>query len=197
MTTVIKSGDGGNIAKVDDDNRLWTNTKANAAEEVAAHNGNAFILHGACRLAVAGSGGLFYFKSTDSVRHVHLTRMFFDCRTLSDDIIIYQVKNPTTVSGGTDISSTGIVNKNFTSGNAVTGTLVYSDASNAITYSGGTNFHSFVVESKKSYFRNMNGTNMLSNNDTILWGWETLGGGNAATTDIISLSINFYRRPVE
>jgi len=203
MPETIKDGSSGNIAKVDSAGRLWTNAKSNAAEEVASHNGNAYIFHGECHLAAATSGGLMYYKHTSQDKHLHITRLYFDAQTLSNDILIYQVKNPTTVSNGKDVSSTGIINKNFSSGQAINGTLKISEGSDDITYTGGTNYHAFVLSSKQSTQRNMLGTNVLKNNDEILWGWTTLGGGTsgngvaATNTDIISLSMNFYIRPVE
>jgi len=198
MSTIIKSGKSGVTAEVGNDNRLWTNAKSYAGEEVAAQNGEAFIWHGECHLAAATSGALMYFKSTDVDKKVHITRIYIDPFSLSDNIKIYQVKNPTTVSNGADVTSTNITNKNFSSGQTMSGTLKISNGSSDMTYSGGTKYHSFIARSLTSTQRNMLGTNVLDNNDEILWGWETMDGVTPATNgEIISLSVNIYRRPVE
>jgi len=192
----IKSGDSGYVAKVDSNKRLFVDSKSSFAEEVAAYRGNAYIWHAQCHLAAATSGGLMAFTSTDPNFAYAITRLYFDAHSLSDDIIIHQVKDPT-LSGGTDISSTGKINKNFSSGKTQLGTLVISDGSADLTYTGGTDYHAFVLQNKQCIQRSMNGTNVISNNDVICWGWETLDGANAVDGEIISLSINGYRIPVE
>jgi len=196
MADIIKSGDSGNTAKVDSNSRLFVDSKSSFAEEVAAYRGNAYIWHAQCHLAAATSGGLMAFTSSDQNFAYAITRIYIDAHSLSDDIIVHQVKKPTLVSG-TDISTTGIVNKDFSSGSTQQGTLKISDGSADLTYTGGTDYHAFVVQSKQSVHRSMNGTNIISNGDTILWGWETLDGANAVDGEIISLSINGYRIPVE
>jgi len=202
MSETIKSGDSGYIAKVDSNNRLFVDSKSTFAEEVAAYRENSYIWHGKCHLAAGTSGGLMSFTLNDPNFAYAITRMYFDAYTLTNDILIHQVKNPTP-SGGTDVSLTNMINKNFTSGQTQFGTLKISDATSDITYTGGEDYHSFVIGSKEKIHRSMNGTNVLSNNNTIVFGWETLGGGtsgdgvDATHTDIISLSINGYRIPVE
>lgn len=195
MPETIKSGDSGYIAKVDSNNRLYVDSKSFFGEEVGAKEGDAYIWHGQCHLAAATSGGLMSFTSADQTFAYAITRIYIDCHTLSDDIIIHQVKNPT-LTGGTDISTTGIINKNFQSGKTQQGTLKISDGSANLTYSGGTDYHAFVVQTLKSYQRNMQGTNILKNGDSILLGWETVDGANAVDGEIISISINGYRIPV-
>jgi len=192
----IKSGDSGNVAKVDSNNRLFVDSKSFFSEEVAAQRGNAYIWHGECHLKAGTSGALMGFTSSDPDYAYAITRIYIDAQTLTDDIIIYQVKDPTLASG-TDISTTGIINKNFSSGNIQLGTLKISDGSADLTYTGGTNYHSFVIQSKGSTQRNMLGTNVLANGDVICWGWATLDGGNAVDGEKISLSVNGYRIPVE
>ena len=193
---VIKSGKDGNVATVDDDNRLLTNTKSFFAEEIGSQNGRAFIWHAECHLAAATSGGLLAFTSSNQTDLSVITRLYFDAQVLSDNIIIYQVKNPTLV-GGTDISSTGIINKNFGSGRSMQGTLKVSDGSADLTYTGGSSFHAFSLSSLESKDRDMRGTNILNNGNTILWGWKTADGGNAVDGEIISISANVYIIPTE
>jgi len=196
MPETIKSGDSGYIAKVDSNNRLFVDSKSFYSEEIAAQLGNAYIWHGVCHLAATTTGGFMAFTSSDSDYAYAITRIYIDAQTLSDDIIIYQVKDPT-ISGGTDISTTGIVNKNFESGKTQQGTLIISDGSADMTYTGGTNYHAFVIQSKVSTQRNMLGTNIISNGDTICWGWATLDGGSAVNGEKIAFSVNGYRIPVE
>jgi len=196
MTTVIKSGNSGYVAKVDSNNRLFVDSKSFFSEEVAAQLGNAYIWHGECHLKAAASGALMGFTSSDQEYAYAITRIYIDAHSLSDDIIIYQVKKPT-LSGGTDISSTGIINKNFASGKSQLGTLLISDGSADLTYTGGANYHSFVVQSLQSTQRNMQGTNIIANNNTICWGWATVDGGSAIDGEKIALSVNGYRIPVE
>jgi len=196
MPETIKSGDSGYIAKVDANHRLFVDSKSFFSEEVAAQLGNAYIWHGVCHLAASTTGALMAFTSTDSEYAYAITRIYIDAQSLSDDIIIYQVKNPT-LSGGTDVSTTGIVNKNYSSGRTQLGTLKISDGSADLTYTGGTDYHAFVLQSKASTQRNMLGTNILANGDVICWGWATLDGGNAVDGEKIAFSVNGYRIPVE
>ena len=178
MSQTIKSGDSGKIATVDRDNRLLTSSKSFFAEEIGSQNGRSFIWHSECHLSAATSGGLLAFTSSDQSDLVAVTRIYVDAHLLTDDIIIYQVRNPI-ISGGTDISATGIINKNYGAGRSLVGTLKTSDGSADLTYINGSNYHSFVISSKEKIARDMRGTNILSNGDTILWGWATLDGGNA------------------
>lgn len=196
MSIVLKSGKDGNVAIVDDDNRLLTNTKSFFAEEIGSQNGRAFIWHGRCHLAAATSGGLMAFTSSDQTDLTVITRLYFDAHALSDNIIITQVKNPT-LAGGTDISTTGIVNKNFASGRSMQGTLKISDSSADLTYTGGSEFHTFPLATLERESRDMRGTNIINNGNTILWGWETVDGGNAVDGEIISISANVYIIPTE
>ena len=194
---VIKSGDSGNVAKVDKDNRLHVDSKSNFVEEYAAENGNSYIVHGECHLAAASSGGLLYFLNTDARYDFVITRIYFDAHSLSKPINVLQIKNPTTITGGTDITLTGLVNKNFGSSKQVGATLKISDASSDITYSGGQQYHSFVLQSMGSTMRDMRGTNVLCKNNSILFGWKTLDGTNAVDGEIISISLNFYVREAQ
>ncbi len=193
---VLKSGDSGNTAKIDKDNRLLVNAKSFFAEEIGSQNGRSFIWHSECHLAAAANGGLLAFVSTDQTDLVAVTRLYFDAHSLTNDIIIYQIKNPALV-GGTDISLTGITNKHFGEGRTMTGALVTSDASADLTYTGGTNYHSFVISSKEKVHRDMRGTNILDNGDVLLWGWATLDGGNAVDGEKIAISANVYLIPTE
>lgn len=197
MPEQIRDGTGkGFLAKVDVNNRLRVDSKSSVAEEVAAQNERAFILHGECHLAAAASGGLLAFTSTSVDKLVAISRIYIDAHVLSDNIIVTQVKNPT-ISSGTDISETGIVNKNYTSRQELLGTLKISDSSADLTYTGGEQYHAFPAPSMTSQQRDMKGTNILGQNDTIVFGWKTADGSNAVDGEVIALSINIYEIPIE
>lgn len=195
MTTVIKSGDSGYKAKVNSDNRILVHSESLFSEEVKAHGGSAFIFHAECHTAAAASGGLMYFTNNDVDRHFHVSRIYFDAHSLSQSIIIKQIKNPATLVGGSNITtntSYGVINKNFLRSDQAQATLVVSDAAADMTYSGGKAYHSFPIKTMSSVQRDMKGTNVITSTKTILWGWETLDGSNAVDGEKISLSVNGY-----
>jgi hypothetical protein len=192
----IQDGTGnGFIAEVTSENRLAVESKVREEEGVEAQLGKAFILHARCHLAAAASGGLIYFTNNSNVVEFMFSRLYFDAFTLTTPIIITQVQGPASVSGGTDISLTGIVQKNFGSALSLDATLVASDGSSDMTYTGGIHYHAFVMNSLQSTMRHMAGTNVITPNKTIVWGWEALTG-NATDGEIISLSLNGYTRAI-
>ncbi len=194
---MIKDGTGqGYLAAVTAENRLATESKSRPSEEVESDAGFSYILHGECHTATAASGGLMYFTNTSTTREVVITRLYFDPHTITPtDLIITQVRKPT-VSNGTDISLTGIVQKNFGLAHAAIGKLVISDGSSNMTYTSGDQYHSFGVKTMTSVQRDMKGTNIISPNTTILWGWKTVSGGNATNGEIVALSINCFTRAI-
>jgi hypothetical protein len=196
MPEIIKSGDSGYTAKVDSNNRLFVDSKSFFSEEIAAQLGNAYIWHAECHLAATATGAFMGFTSNDQNYDYAITRIYIDAQTLSNDIIIYQIKNPTLV-GGSDITTTGIINKNYKSGKIQLGTLLVSNGVADLTYTDGINYHAFVISNKVSTQRNMLGTIIISNGDTICWGWATLDGGVAVDGEKIAFSVNGYRIPIE
>lgn len=196
MGITIDDGKGkGNQAQVNSANRLLTSSQSFAGEEVASAEGDGFILHAECHIAAATSGGLLYFKNTSSTFEVIVTRIYIDAGNLTDSFIIRQIFDATIING-TDISTTGIVNKNRASGIILEGILTQSDGSSDMTLSGGDQYHSFPVESLKQYARDMKGTNILTPNKSIAWSWATVDGGNGVDGEIISISCNTYRRKI-
>lgn len=194
---MIKDGEGGGtLAGVTSEHRLKTDAKSSVAEEVASQNERSFILHGRCHLATSTSGGFLAFRNDSVDRLIAISRIYIDAHSLTDDLIVTQVKNPT-ISNGTDISSTGIINKNYTSRRDIIGTLYISDSSSDLTYTGGHEYHAFPVSSLQQYQRDMKGTNILGYEDIILFGWETTDGGNAVDGEIVSFSVNIYEIPEE
>ena len=196
MPEIIRDGTGsGLLAKVEAGNRLKVASKTSFAEEIASQNDRAFIFHGRCHLSANSSGGFMAIKNTSPDVKIAVSRIYIDSHLLTDNLIVEQIKNPT-ITGGTDISSTGIINKNFASSRAMTAILTVSDGSSDLTFTGGSPYHAFPVESLKQYPRDMKGTNLLGQNDTLLFGWETVDGGNAVNGEIVSFSVNVYEIPV-
>jgi len=184
----------GYVAGVSNESRLLVESKSRPSEEVEAERKEAYILHGECHTAAAASGGLMSFKNTSNSDDVVITRIYVDSHTITPtDLIVTQVKEPT-VSGGTDVSLTGIVQKNFDGGDGLTGELIISNASGNITLSGGSNYHSMPIKTMSQYQRNMMGTNVVTPGKTIAWGWKTRAGGNATNAEIVALSVNCFKR---
>ena len=172
-----------------------------AGEEQAAHDGQSYIFFSRSHLAAATAGALMYIKNTSSTNSIHITRMYIDPigALTPTDVILTQVINPTTVTGGTTISANtsaaGIVQKNTSHVNALLGsgdvTYKVSDGSSNITFTGGDYFHAYnVIADGASTQRNMNGTNVIGPGGEWLIGWES--AGTATDAELISLSINAY-----
>ncbi len=183
-------------AKVGESHRLFVASRSSDAEEIAARSERAFILHGRCHLAAATTGAFMAFRNDSSDILYAVSRIYIDPHGLTDDLIITQIKNPTRANG-TDISTTGLVNKNFISNRAATGTLWISDGSSDMTFTLGSEYHAFAGRSLTPISRDMRGTNILGKNDTIGWGWETVDGANAVDGEIVSFSVNIYEIPTE
>jgi hypothetical protein len=192
----IEDGTGGAWkAKVDNDFHLHTKSVSATTEESAAESGEAFILHARCHLAGAASGGLLYFKNLSSDFHYHITRSYWDSHTLTNNTLVCTVvKEPATVVSGTDITTTGIINKNYGSPITLDATLVQSDGAADLTFTGGEEYHSFALPTRDTQVRELRGTNIVTPNKTILFGWESTG--NSTDGDIVSLSINMFRSPI-
>jgi hypothetical protein len=189
----IESADGKSKLILTSDGKMRSLSVIVDAEAAAAHTGQAWIIHGRCNLAAAASGGLALLHFHTAGYHFHITRIFFDAHTLSKDIIVSQLKSPTRSGGGSEIGSTAFVNKNWASTNTFNGHFYVSTSGSQIAYSSeGTPYHAFPLKSLSSTMRDMRGTNQLSQLSYIGWKWETADGTNAATTDVVSISINGY-----
>ncbi len=139
-----------------------------------------------------------HFKNTSTTHDVIITRIYIDPQTLTDaDLLVNQVLDPTINAAGTDISSTGIVQKNTGSGESLTGTLTISDASADMTFSGGTNYHEIGVNSRTPQQRDMKGTNVITPQKSIGWAWKLEDGSSAVDDQIVAFSINCYVRERE
>lgn len=176
--------------------RAKTDTVSFSAEEQAAHDGNAYIAHAICETAAAASGGLLYLKNTTSDKDFHITRIYLDSQTLTtSNLLITQWLNPTTVTGGTDITSTGITQKNTTKANTFASSgaiLKHSETTNDITFTGGNKYHEFAIDDRENLFRDMQGTNVIGPGGELIIGFKTEDGTNATDGDKISISVNGY-----
>ena len=194
MPDSIKDGNSGNVAKVNKLGELLTLSESVPSEGFQAQDGNAFILHGECHLSASNNGGLMYFKNLESQFNVTITRIYIDAHKLTpDDIIITQVFDATPLNG-TDISEVAIVQKNRSANENLNGQVLISDSASDLTYTGGTQYHAFPVKNMTSQQRNMNETNVLGFNNSILWGWKTVSGNNAVDGEVISFSVNVVKR---
>jgi hypothetical protein len=190
----IKDGTGsGNLAKVDDKNRLYTYSVTEPTEQVEAENGLSFIIHKECHTAASTGGGLLYIKNNDSDYDMVIKRIFIDSHTItSEDLICVQVFDAT-ISNGTDISTTALINKNRGSSKTFDLTVKCSDSSSDITYTGGTQYHSYPIKTMTQYFRDMAGTIVIPAGKSILFGFKRVGGGSATDGQIISFSVNIIK----
>lgn len=198
----VEGTQGGQVNEVivDTKGRILVRSLSEFAEEEAARNGEAIIVHGECHLAASPSGALLALTNNSATKNIVLTRLFLDSGTLTTGIRVLLVKNPATTSGGTDISSTiglaGVVNKNYGSGKTLDATAKMSDGSSDLTYTLGTNvgsqYHSIVLPSQTAKERDLKGTNIITKGKTLLLGWKTLNGGNATDGEIVAVSLNLY-----
>ncbi len=197
MPDTIRDGEGsGECAGVNSSHRLLVESQSRPSEEVEAEKGRGFILHGVCHTAASVSGGLMAFTNTSNDFEVVITRIYIDPQTLTPtDLLVNQEKNPT-VSNGTDISTTGIVQKNFGDNATLPGVLTISDGSSDMTFSGGINYHEIAINSRTPQQRDMKGTNVVTPQTTIGWSFKREGGGSATDAEKISFSVNCFKRAV-
>jgi len=189
-----KYGDMG----VDIDQRGLVQSKSRPSEEVEAEAGRSFILSGVCRTAAATGGGFLHFKNTSTTHDVIITRIYVDPQTLTDDdLLVYQVLNPTINAAGSDISTSGIIQKNTGSGNTLAGILTISDASADMTFTGGSEYHRYSLISRTSTSRNMMGTNVITPQKSIGLAWELEDGSAAVDDQIVGICVNLYVRERE
>ncbi len=166
------------------------------AEEAAGEDGDAYIFHGECRTDAAAAGALMYIKNTSSTKNIRIGRLYFDPQTLTDaDLLVTQWITPTTTTGGTDITTSGIIQKKTSAPNALASTgciLKISDASSDMTFTGGSRFHTFPLNSRTSSQRDMKGTNIVGPGGEWFLGYKLEDGSSAVGDQIIGISINCY-----
>jgi len=194
MTSQIQDGAGGvTWAKVDTNNRLHVSSESFAGEEIAAHNEDSFIVHGVCHLAASTDGALLSIKNTSADYHYHITRIYIDPHVITPAVLhLTQVANPTVTNGST--TTIQVLNKNLGSGASLVSESKISNGAADLSFSGGTVFHDYLVQSKTSTQRNMLGTNVVTPGKT----WGIAYNSTVAATDgeTIGLSVNIYRRKV-
>ena len=193
MTRIFDGTGTEHSAKVDKDGKLHVDSVIRSSEGEEAKKGNAFILHAECHLAAAASGGFLYFTNNEPDYDIVVTRIYIDAGTLTTGVKVRQIKNPATVSNGTDISATGIIQKNFESHITLDASLVVSDGASDMTYTGGEQYHAFSLSTLQSQQRNMNETNIIGPGKTMLFGWSALTG-SCTNAETVSFSINVIKR---
>jgi len=179
-----------------EDGRAMVESVAYTSEETAAEEGRGYIAHAVCHTAAATSGTLLAIKNLSSDQSFHLTRIYVDPQTLTvSDLLLTQIINPTSVSGGTDVTTSAIIQKNTGKNNLFASSgaqILISDASADATTVGGDQFHEFPVDSRTPIPRDMVGTNVIAPGGTWVIGYKREGGGNAVDGEKISLSVNGY-----
>jgi len=162
MPDVIKSGDSGNVAIVNDEGRVLTDSIAKTDLGHAAQSGKTFALTtDFISLTTLGSySGIIYIKNTDTVYiEIGVLRA---CGTTLSQWKIY--KNPTTgtlISGGAAITP---VNTNFISGVSLSVTAV--KGADARTVTDGTLLGQWVCAADNCEFI-LDGAIILAPNNSI------------------------------
>jgi len=166
------------------------------AEEESAHVGDAYIGHAVCHTAAAASGVLIAITNNTADKNFHITRLYIDPQTITPvDLLLVQGIIPVGLTGGTDATTTAVVQKHTSKPNQfITGgaEVKISDGSADLTYTSGTEFHEWPVTSRLSTQRNMNGTNVIGPGGTWYIAYKREGGGTATDGEKIAISVNGY-----
>jgi len=178
------------------DGTALVESTSHTSEEARGHDGDSYIFHCVSRTAAAAAGGFLHISNTSAVDSIVVGRIYVDPQTLTDaDLLCTQWTGITSISGGTDITSTGVVQKNSARVNALKTsgvTLTCSDASSDMTFTGGTKFHEFPLVSRTPAFRDMKSTNVIGPGRTWGLGWKLEDGSNAVDNQIVSFGVNCY-----
>lgn len=195
MGLTIKDGTGSNVeAAVTSENQLKVIAESRPSVSVQAEDGNTFIIHYECETAAAASGGFMTITNNESRYNVEVTTIFVDSHTITpSDLIVTQVFDAD-ISNGTDVSSTAVVQKNRSLSRELDLTVIVSDSSSDMTYTGGEQYHAFPIPTMTSTLRDVDGTNILNTNSSLTFGWKTRSGSNATDGEVVSFSINVIRR---
>lgn len=190
----IEDGKGsGYRAEVTSMNQLVVQAESIPSEGFQAQQGKSFIIHAECHTAAAASGAFLQITNNDSAYDMEITRIYIDAHTITpSDLICVQVFDATE-SGGTT-NTTAVVQKDRNTADTFDLTVKQSDGAADLTYTGGTQYHAFPINSMSGSQRNMNGTNRIPANSSVLFGWKTRGGGNATDGEIVSFSVNVIKR---
>ena len=192
---ILEDGRGsGNKAGVTTENQLLVQSESLPSEGFQAQMGKGFIVHAECHTDAAASGGLLLIQNLDTIYDYEITRIYIDPHVITPtDLIITQAFEPS-VSNGSDVSSTAIVQKNRNTAEDFNLMIKISDGSSNLTYTGGNQYHSFPAKSMTSVQRDMKGTNIVPANKAMVFGWKTAGGGNATDGEVVSFSVNLIKR---
>lgn len=195
MGILIEDGKGsGKIAEVNEFNQLSVVAESVPAEGYQAEKGNAFIIHAECHTAASASGGFIHITNNEVDNPIHITRIYIDPHTITPTNLICTQLFEAVAVGGTDVSSTAIVQKNKGSANIYDLTVLASDSGADLTYTGGEQYHAFPIKTMTGIQRNMNETNIIPAGKSVMFGWKTVDGSNAVDGEIVSFSINVVKR---
>lgn len=193
----IEDGTGkGYKLKINSDNQAAVFSESQPSEGVQSQKGNSFILSARTYLKASNEGGLFYILNNDPSADLEVTRIYTYPHTLTPtNLVMTQIFDPV-ITGGEDVSSTAIINKNRGNSKVFDLTIKISSSSTAMTYTGGTTYHEPPLVSRTQNSRNMNGTNILPSGKSILFGFYTEDGSNATDAETIYFSVNIIKRKV-
>ncbi len=184
------------FAEVNEAFRLLVESQSRPTVEVLSESGDSYAIHAECHTAATAAGGLLAITNDSNDFDVFIERIYFDGQVITPtDLLVLQVKEPATITGGTDITGSltvGVTQKNYGSGKNLSSvlTVLQSDGASDITYTGGQQYHAFGIKTMESKLRDMRGTNIITAGKSILWGYKTVGGGAATDGEKVSLTVN-------
>ena len=197
MSTTIMDGTGSSLrAKVISDgadNRLLVSAESFSGEGSRAQQGKTGIVHAVCTFGATSSGGLLAITNNSTDKSIAITRIYIDAHLLAAPVEILQVKQPSFSGGVLDANANANVQKNYGSQFKHPLGVTVATSGNAMTYSGGEQYHDFAMSSLQSQQRNMNATNVIAPSTTFFFGFDTsrVGGHNMGANETISFSVNY------
>ena len=157
MSVSIKNGGNGNVAMVDQSNRLHTFSISRDVEEEATQQQKSYINSGLLTLTTAGESGVVYFKNGEDddfiVNAIVVIMGPSTGGSATDTTHIRIYKNITTgtlISGATavDVNS----NRDFGSSSSLSGSLAYKGGEGATITDGSTHIESLVSPGNRVAF---------------------------------------------
>jgi len=193
MVEIVDGTGNGNRAEVNEFNQISCISESLSSEGINARRGGAFIIHAKCHTSAASSGAFINIVNNTQGYDMEISRIYIDPHTITPtNLIITQVMGAT-ISNGTDVSSTAVIQKNGGEADVFDLGVTISDSASDMTYTGGIEYHSFPIKTMTSTQRNMSQTNIIPKGKSILFGWETVDGSNATDGEIVSFSINIVK----
>jgi hypothetical protein len=186
MSLIITDGTGtGKVAKVDEQNRLFTKTVSKSAIEDATDEGRSYNLNtGIITLTSANESGVLYLKNTDPLNDIHISAIAVGVGpstggTATSINNITVVRNPT---GGTIVDNATNVdinsNRNFSSSKALTSDAYKGAEGNTLT--GGSD-HLLLFQAS--------GGRLFATIDEVLSNGASIGVNILPQTDNTSMNV--------